>query len=177
MRWRPLAEPHVVTALVRKRAELAGDIESAHEALRKMILELENLDATLVMFDPSYRVESIKPKAFRPPKELVQQRPDDPDMPVDPQAGLRTAHKPGYRRPAPDRASPRPGRSAAIAADDQKGRRCFERPARERRGARRAGTGAECNLDAEPLALLGGRQTVECNGQNGRFNQRLNYGS
>jgi hypothetical protein len=42
-----MADPHVVTALVRKRAEPAGDIENAHEALRKMILDLENLDATL----------------------------------------------------------------------------------------------------------------------------------
>src|SRR5690242_5191333 len=64
-----MTEPHVVSALVRKRAELAGAIERAHEELRQMILALENLDATLVMFDPGYRVESIKPKAFRPPKD------------------------------------------------------------------------------------------------------------
>jgi hypothetical protein len=64
-----MSEPHVVSALVRKRAELAGDIELAHERLRQMILALENLDATLLMFDPRYRVESIKPKAFRPPKD------------------------------------------------------------------------------------------------------------
>ena len=64
-----MAEPHVITALVRKRAELAGDIENAHEALRKMIHDLETVDATLLMFDPDYKVESIKPKAFRPPKD------------------------------------------------------------------------------------------------------------
>ena len=64
-----MAEPHVITALVRKRAELAGDIERAHEALRQMILNLETIDATLRMFDPGYRVEAIKPKAFRPPKD------------------------------------------------------------------------------------------------------------
>lgn len=50
-----MAEPHVISALVRKRAELAGDIENAHEALRKMVLDLENLDATLVLFDPGYK--------------------------------------------------------------------------------------------------------------------------
>ncbi len=64
-----MAEPHVISALVRKRSELAGDIERTHEQLRQMILALENLDATLLMFDPGYRVESIKPKAFRPPKD------------------------------------------------------------------------------------------------------------
>ncbi len=63
------AGPHVVTALVRKRAELTGDIEHTHERLRQMVLDLENLDATLRLFDPTYQVEAIKPKAFRPPKD------------------------------------------------------------------------------------------------------------
>ncbi len=64
-----MADPHVITALVKKRAHLAGDIENAHEALRKMVLDLENLDATLRLFDPDYHVEAIRPKAFRPPKD------------------------------------------------------------------------------------------------------------
>jgi hypothetical protein len=34
-----------------------------------MVLDLESLDATILQFDPSYRVESIKAKAFRPPKD------------------------------------------------------------------------------------------------------------
>ena len=71
-----MADPHVVTALVRKRAQLAGDIELAHEALRKMVLDLENLDATLVLFDPDHKVESIKPKAFRPPKDWSNRVPN-----------------------------------------------------------------------------------------------------
>jgi hypothetical protein len=63
-----MAGPHVITALVKRRAELAGQIEATHEALRKMVLDLENLDATIVLFDPDYQVEAIRPKAFRPPK-------------------------------------------------------------------------------------------------------------
>lgn len=59
----------VIAGLVKRRAELAGDIEKGHEALRKLILDLENLDATILQFDPNYRVESIKPKGFRPPKD------------------------------------------------------------------------------------------------------------
>jgi hypothetical protein len=55
----------VVSGLIKRRAELAGDIEQAHEALRKMVLDLENLDATIVQFEPDFRVETIKPKAFR----------------------------------------------------------------------------------------------------------------
>jgi hypothetical protein len=31
-----------------------------------MIQELEHLDKMLLMFDPDYRIEEIKPKAFRP---------------------------------------------------------------------------------------------------------------
>lgn len=42
-----MADPHVITALVKRRAELAGQIERTHEALRKMVLDLENLDATI----------------------------------------------------------------------------------------------------------------------------------
>jgi hypothetical protein len=49
----------------------AGEIEKAHEALRRMVLDLENLDATILLlqFEPDLRVESIAPKAFRPPQD------------------------------------------------------------------------------------------------------------
>lgn len=36
-----------VTSILRqRRAQLAGDVENIHEALRKMVLDLESLDAT-----------------------------------------------------------------------------------------------------------------------------------
>jgi hypothetical protein len=59
----------VLSGLVKRRAELAGDIENTHNALRKMVLDLENIDATIVQFDPNFKVETIQPKAFRPPKD------------------------------------------------------------------------------------------------------------
>lgn len=59
----------VVSGLVKRRAELAGDIEKAHESLRQMVLDLENLDATILQFEPDFKVETIRPKAFRPPKD------------------------------------------------------------------------------------------------------------
>jgi hypothetical protein len=34
-----------------------------------MVLDLENLDATILQFEPNFRVEAILPKAFRPPKD------------------------------------------------------------------------------------------------------------
>ena len=64
-----MAEPHVISALAKKRAELSGDIETTQAKLRQMILDLESLDKTLLMFDPDYRIETIKPKAFRPPED------------------------------------------------------------------------------------------------------------
>ena len=64
-----MADPHVITALVKRRSELSGDIETTHKKLQQMILDLEHLDRTLLMFDPEYRIESIKPRAFRPPED------------------------------------------------------------------------------------------------------------
>lgn len=59
----------VVSGLIKRRAQLAGGIEKAHEALRRMVLDLENLDTTILQFEPDFRLEAIKPKAFRPPKD------------------------------------------------------------------------------------------------------------
>lgn len=64
-----MAEPHVITALSRKRAELSGDIQRLQRELSDKIAALEKLDATLLLFDPSYEIASIKPKAFRPPAD------------------------------------------------------------------------------------------------------------
>ena len=60
---------YVVTGLVKRRAELAGEIEATHERLRKMVADLESLDATILQFAPHISAETIKPKAFRPPQD------------------------------------------------------------------------------------------------------------
>jgi hypothetical protein len=60
---------YVVTGLVKRRSELTGEIERTHERLRKMVADLENLDATIRMFAPDMQIEAIKPKAFRPPED------------------------------------------------------------------------------------------------------------
>jgi hypothetical protein len=64
-----MKDTFVIAGLIKRRAQLAGDIEKVHEGLRKLIIDLENLDATIVQFDPEYRVEMIRAKAFRPPKD------------------------------------------------------------------------------------------------------------
>lgn len=60
---------YVLTGLVKRRSELAGEIEATHHRLRKMIEDLEKLDSVILQFNPSYQVETIKPKAFRPPPD------------------------------------------------------------------------------------------------------------
>lgn len=64
-----MTEPHVLSGLVRKRAELAGEIEALHKRMSQMIADLSNLDATILLFDPDYEIEGIKPKQFRPPDD------------------------------------------------------------------------------------------------------------
>ena len=67
-----MAEPHVVTALLRKRAEIAGQIEHTQTALRQLIIDLDNLDATLRLFVPDIDLDEIKPKPFPPRNSAVR---------------------------------------------------------------------------------------------------------
>ncbi|MGY4395828.1 hypothetical protein ACVWZA_000989 [Sphingomonas sp. UYAg733] len=60
---------YMVTDLVAKRAALAGEIERAQETLAKLVQDLGHIDATLRIIAPDLAVETIKPKAFRPPAD------------------------------------------------------------------------------------------------------------
>ena len=60
---------YVLVGLVNRRAELTGEIEAIHLRLRGLLAQLESLDGTIRQFDPSHRVEAIRPKAFRPPSD------------------------------------------------------------------------------------------------------------
>ena len=57
---------YTLTGLVKRRAELAGQIEDTHDQLRQMVANLEHLDATILQFDPTYEVKAIKPSGVRP---------------------------------------------------------------------------------------------------------------
>ncbi len=61
-----MTETHVVSALIQKRAELAGKIEHAQTTLRQLIIDLDNLDATLRLFEPDIELDDIKPKPMPP---------------------------------------------------------------------------------------------------------------
>jgi len=59
----------VLQGLMKRRAKLTHEIEETHERLRKMVVDLEALDATLLQLDPKLEIETIKPRAFRPPAD------------------------------------------------------------------------------------------------------------
>lgn len=61
-----MAEPHVTTALIRKRAEITGQIEHLQDRLRQLVIDLDNLDATIHLFDPDIELAAIKPKPIPP---------------------------------------------------------------------------------------------------------------
>jgi hypothetical protein len=44
----------VLSGLVKRRAELAGDVEKTHEALRKMVLDLENIEQPFCSLIPIF---------------------------------------------------------------------------------------------------------------------------
>lgn len=57
-----MAEPHVITALIRKRAELAGQIEHLQGQLRQTVIALDNVEATLRVFDPAIDLGEVAPR-------------------------------------------------------------------------------------------------------------------
>jgi hypothetical protein len=63
-----MAEPHVISALVKKRAELAGDL-AAHDRKRRAITDgLAHVDSVLAMFGYEDDPKAIKPRRKAPPR-------------------------------------------------------------------------------------------------------------
>ena len=57
-----MADSQVVSGLVEKRAELAGEVEHYQRELQRLAAELGHLDATIRLFDPFYDLGSVRPK-------------------------------------------------------------------------------------------------------------------
>ena len=60
-----MAEPHVVTALRDKRAELSGTIADLEKRIGRHRADLQHVDAVLRLFAPDLEPEAIAPKAVR----------------------------------------------------------------------------------------------------------------
>jgi hypothetical protein len=60
-----MAEPHVIGALRKKRAELAGTLRQLEQQLARERSNLAHLDATMQLFDPEIRPKDIRPRLRR----------------------------------------------------------------------------------------------------------------
>jgi hypothetical protein len=67
-----MAEPHVVTALVRKRAEVAGEIEAAGQRLDALRQTLAHVDAVLRLYAPERIPCHIPAKRLRPKSDWAK---------------------------------------------------------------------------------------------------------
>ena len=56
-----MADTHVISALVKKRAELRGDIIHYKQLIASLDKDLQTIDATIKIFDVDYDISSIKP--------------------------------------------------------------------------------------------------------------------
>lgn len=61
-----MTETHVVSGLIKKRAELAGRIEHLQDVLRQAIMDLDNIDAAIFIFDPSIELAAIQARPVPP---------------------------------------------------------------------------------------------------------------
>ena len=53
---------HVLSGLIAKRAELAGQIEAMQRDMRELVATIGHIDAAIRVFDPDADIEDIKPK-------------------------------------------------------------------------------------------------------------------
>jgi len=60
------ALPHVVTALIQKRGELAGRIDHLQTELRQAVVDLDNVEATLRIFAPDAAIPDLAPRNIPP---------------------------------------------------------------------------------------------------------------
>jgi len=60
-----MGEPHIISALSSKRAELAGIVSQLERQLGQQQANLAHLDATMRLFDPDIRPNTIRPKQQR----------------------------------------------------------------------------------------------------------------
>ena len=61
-----MAMPHVLSGLIAKRAELAGEIAAAEARLGQLRADLVHLDSVIRLMDPDAAPETIPPKRTAP---------------------------------------------------------------------------------------------------------------
>ena len=58
---------HVLAGLVRRRAEMAGELHTIQGRLNELHADLAALDAVIRQFDPEYHLDAIRPRYRRAP--------------------------------------------------------------------------------------------------------------
>jgi hypothetical protein len=108
-----MGEPHVISALRNKQAEVAGMLRQLEQQLVQQRANLAHVDATMRLFDPD-----IRPKDIRPKQQLRARnawfRPGECLRLIDDE--LREASQPVTTRELAERIM----RVKAISADDQR---------------------------------------------------------
>ena len=61
-----MSDTQVLSGLVAKRGELAGQVEQSHREVQRLAEELSHLDATIRLFDPDYDVGAVEPRGHVP---------------------------------------------------------------------------------------------------------------
>ena len=84
-----MADLHVVSALKERRVKLATDIEGLQAQLRKAVIDLDHVEATLKQFDPDVNLGELGPR--RVPQVLTDIHGDTGRVILD---TLRTATTP-----------------------------------------------------------------------------------
>lgn len=57
-----MAESHVISALVAKKAALSGEVVALQRQIAVLETHLSHIDATIKLFEPDYDLRSIRPK-------------------------------------------------------------------------------------------------------------------
>lgn len=57
---------HVLSGLMKKRGEIAGELEAAQATVRRLIIDLDAIDQTIRLFSPDIDLEEIRPKPLPP---------------------------------------------------------------------------------------------------------------
>lgn len=63
---------NTISGLLRKRSELAGEIEAAQDRLRQLLIDLDSIDHTIRIFDPGIDLEDVRPKPMPPRQGAAQ---------------------------------------------------------------------------------------------------------
>jgi hypothetical protein len=62
---------HVISGLIAKRSELAGQIETLQRQIRDLVAALGHIDASIRLFDPDADLQDMKPRLPRHMARLI----------------------------------------------------------------------------------------------------------